>query len=1092
MRKFHLLIILLVFVFCSAKAQDKSNRGTEFWLGYGNNVLFNADFPVNSQTLALYLSSEEAATVTISVNGTLWSKTVDIPANSVDVSVTIPKDGPEDCRIQTEGLYDRAIHIVSTQPIVVYAHQYSTQLSGATLLLPVDTYGYSYYSINYRQPAVGGTPVKNWFFVIASEDNTTVEITPAGETENGKLPGETFTVTLNKGQLYNVFGQLDAAGVTSDLTGSRIVSVAGADGNCHPIAVFSGCSRFLTCDKDGGEIAQQQIFPASAWGTRYLSYHSFYVPTNPFATPFINFYRVMVADPVTVVKKNGVVLTGLINNSFYEYQSDGGDYIEADKPIMVCQYTPNSNACTGSALSPQGDPELLFLTPIEQGIKQARVFNTKNANITVNYLTIIIPNNGISSLLIDGAPVAASQYIIHPNNSNYTVVAKRLLGAAAQHTITSDSAFSAMIYGAGTFESYGYIAGTLINNLNSKSSIKNVYNSNGKPDEFTCPRTPFTVNISIAYKASLLQWHLSEVPGLTPAKDTLITNPLPFDSGLIGGRKYFRYDLSIPLQFSDTGTYRIPFSFTSPEIDHCSHTEKSFAIIHVKLGPTGGFTCSYKGCSGDTALFTGLPDVNGYAIKNYTWQFDDGSKDTAIFVKKIFPEGNHAVAMRVTADNGCVGDSTQTITTFSKPVAGFGFEKNVCAGDSVRFIDSSEVAGGSLTSWFWTFDDGTKTTRNSGAPFYHNYAIVKSYSPSLYVVSAQGCGSDTITKTVSVNNKPSATISYTGKTCEDSTLVFSPAVNANGNTITGGTWLFGNGDMQQVAGSNSVSYVYKNAQNSITVKYVVLAGCESDTATLTIAAIHPAPQANFTATAASYCPQSDIQFNYTGTGNIAAWSWQFGDGSSATQAPSPLTHSYVAGGNYSVSLKVVSANGCGSEPFILPVTIYENPAVNAGPSILKVAGETATLKAFVGNAGSFTYTWSPASFLSSANILNPVTSTPDDIIYKITATGDAGNCTATDTVSVKVLRDIYVPTAFSPNNDGLNDVWNIPGVNNHAGSSVTVFNRWGQIIFQSKGYARPWDGTAGGKQQPVGAYPYIVIPDEKKPLKLTGFVMIVR
>ena len=72
-------------------AQNRSNKGKEFWLGYGNNVLFNHDNPINSQTLVLYLSAEEAAIVKVSVNGTSWSQTVSIPANSVDVSVVIPK-----------------------------------------------------------------------------------------------------------------------------------------------------------------------------------------------------------------------------------------------------------------------------------------------------------------------------------------------------------------------------------------------------------------------------------------------------------------------------------------------------------------------------------------------------------------------------------------------------------------------------------------------------------------------------------------------------------------------------------------------------------------------------------------------------------------------------------------------------------------------------------------------------------------------------------------------------------------------------------------------------------------------------------------
>lgn len=127
------LYIILTIPFYKVTAQDKSNKGTEFWLGYGNSVSFDVvEYNgANNQEQVLYISAEEAAEVTVSVNGTAWSQTVSIPANSVDVSIVLPKDGPDDCRIRNEGVFDRAIHVVSTKPVVVYAHQYNTQLSGA-------------------------------------------------------------------------------------------------------------------------------------------------------------------------------------------------------------------------------------------------------------------------------------------------------------------------------------------------------------------------------------------------------------------------------------------------------------------------------------------------------------------------------------------------------------------------------------------------------------------------------------------------------------------------------------------------------------------------------------------------------------------------------------------------------------------------------------------------------------------------------------------------------------------------------------------------------------------------------------------------
>src|SRR5690349_3408167 len=148
------LIILLIACLSTGLnsiAQDKSNRGKEFWLAYGFNYSFFNESPVNNQELALYISTELPATVTVSITNTGYSQVLNIPANTVDASILVPKSGPNDARTLTDGLQNRNIHIVSDVPVAVYAHVYAPMLSGATMLMPVETYGYSYYSVNYDQ-----------------------------------------------------------------------------------------------------------------------------------------------------------------------------------------------------------------------------------------------------------------------------------------------------------------------------------------------------------------------------------------------------------------------------------------------------------------------------------------------------------------------------------------------------------------------------------------------------------------------------------------------------------------------------------------------------------------------------------------------------------------------------------------------------------------------------------------------------------------------------------------------------------------------------------------------------------------------------
>ena len=350
------LLFLFAAIVYTSSAQNLSNKGKEFWVGYGHNTLFtliaSSGVP-NSQELVLYLSAELATTVRVTINGTAYSQFYNIPANSVIQTLPIPKSGVDDARLTAEGLSTKGIHIESNQPIEAYAHQYGQNSSGATMLMPVETYGYTYYSLNFTQVS-NATPAYSWFYAVASEDNTKLEITPSAVTTAGKAAGVTFNVTLNRGEIYNVFG---AAPGTSgnDLTGSKIKSVVGSDGVCHPIAVFSGSSRMVICG-NSGDVMQQQIFPSSAWGTTYLTYPT--VNSTNVAQTNTNYFRIAVRDPSTVVKRNGVVMGGLINNFYYEFTSTTGDYIQANKPILMSQYIPSSLNCRGI---PNCDPEIVCI-----------------------------------------------------------------------------------------------------------------------------------------------------------------------------------------------------------------------------------------------------------------------------------------------------------------------------------------------------------------------------------------------------------------------------------------------------------------------------------------------------------------------------------------------------------------------------------------------------------------------------------------------------------------------------------------------------------------------------------------------------------
>ena len=745
LRIIFLMLFSLIQCGWSLFAQDRSNSGKEFWLGYGHNVMFNANTGNNSQTFVLYISTTLPATVVVSVPGNGWTQTVVVPANSVDASVIIPKAGLQDARLTGEGLFNRGIHVKADVPIVLNAHQYGLNSSGAMMVMPTETYGYNYYSINCKQ--VSNVDYSHsWFYVVAPEDNTRIEIIPSGITESGRPAGQPFTVDLKRGEVFNVFGKRLRFDSGVDMTGSKILSVAGNDGQCHPVAVFSGSSRNTLCFGNGGDIMQQQVFPSNTWGTRYLTYHTLANANSDLVTPFLNIYRVVVQDPTTIVKRNGNLLTGLTNNFYYEFSSNAGDYIEADKPILVAQFMPSSNACASDATNPYGDPEMFYLSPVEQGIKKVTFYKTRNQYIDFNYVSLILPAAGVSSLRVDGNVVDPLNIIRHPSKNDYAVAVVRLLGAAGQHSVSCDSAFNGMVFGLGYYESYGYNVGTLVNNLNAYASVKNSKSILSGVDSFTCINTPFKASVKVAYKLNRIHWKFSKTNGLNIKADSIINNPFPVDSALVFGRKYYTYSIAADLRLSVAGSYSIPVTYSSTDLDNCSKTEDTVIHVVVKEGPKPVITAPGVLCMGKEANFTGTNNAQGFNVASHQWDFPDGSQGNTRELKKIFTtSGSKTIRYAVLTDNGCMADTSTTVLVVDLSAVAVTKNGRPCVDSSIQFVSSIPSGSTVGATWFWDFGDGRQFSSKSSNMALHAYKkSMTAFSVKHWIAFDQGCKSDTI------------------------------------------------------------------------------------------------------------------------------------------------------------------------------------------------------------------------------------------------------------------------------------------------------------------------------------------------------------
>jgi len=392
-----------------------------------------------------------------------------------------------------------------------------------------------------------------------------------------------------------------------------------------------------------------------------------------------------VKDPNTVVTKNGTPLTGLVNGRYYQYQSEVADYLEADKPIMVAQFmaSTSGNCNTG----PLGDPEMFYISPIEQGVKSVGLYRNNVEVITVNYLTLISPTSAVPSIRIDGSNVFDHSYP-HPNKPGYTVVIKRWVAAKAQCIVTSDSAFTAITYGLGSAESYGYNAGTLVRNLNMNTSFSNTFDSTGTPSKYTCAKTPFRFTAMLPIKPVTLTWQLSKVRNLVPAADITQTNPVPVDSIVANGKVYYKYNLATDYMFTTPGTYYIPVEMSHPDIESCNNKSEVMLEIKVISAPVVDFGIDYSGCIGDVAELDGVVVTeNNAAINSWKWNFADGTTAGTQSVTRTYPAaGTYIEELHIITSEGCIGDTSKEVTVSDPGAAALVKDTiTVCTGTSATF-----------------------------------------------------------------------------------------------------------------------------------------------------------------------------------------------------------------------------------------------------------------------------------------------------------------------------------------------------------------------------------------------------------------------
>ena len=418
-----------------------------------------------------------------------------------------------------------------------------------------------------------------------------------------------------------------------------------------------------------------------------------------------------------------------------------------------------------------------------------------------------------------------------------------------------------------------------------------------------------------------------------------------------------------------------------------------------------------------------------------------------------------------TANGGAGGDGYLTIQVVvaSAPTATAGPpQAPVCPGTTSSIMNGSVSAGATAT---WSGGAGTWTSASDPINATYTPAPTEMGTITLTLIASNSCGADTVSETITINPAPPApTVTSPVSYCINATA--TPLIaTATGSllwytTATGGTGS-STAPTPSTATSGSTTYYVSQTQS----------GCESPRAAITVI-VNPVPTATAGNTAPP-CSNGSITLDASGG---TSYSWSGPNGYSGTgSSPAPFSAAVYGAGTYTVT--VTDANGCTATA----TTIVNAPAIatlEILPSDTTVlSGNPVQLNSVFGGypASSITsYSWTPSTGLSCINCPNPVVSTAsltDSVnLYSLTILYNNGcTVTAMDTIKIEYEASMAVPTAFTPNSDGKNDLYMIlaTGVTSFY---MTIYNRWGERVYESTDITQGWDGTYGGKPEPAEDY----------------------
>ncbi len=557
------------------------------------------------------------------------------------------------------------------------------------------------------------------------------------------------------------------------------------------------------------------------------------------------------------------------------------------------------------------------------------------------------------------------------------------------------------------------------------------------------------------------------------------------------------------------GNYNITLTATNNV--GCAATQVFNGITILEL-PIASFTpSSLNGCAPINITYTNTshPQGNGYpGLLNYNWTFPDNSTQITTNIASttnytINTQGTFTTKLTVTDSFGCISPLGSTAVNITIPTPNYTIDSVLCNHVLVNGVNTS--TGINPLSYQWNIDNvNTLNTSNFTNTFNDNLiGIYQIHKLTLIATDGNGC-IDSISKNIKVTSpKPFESHIYSGANLNNNNTASCPPIIGSfkdSSSYYGSNptfyWSFGNGNHSTLATPQNI-YVFPGTY-SVSLLVTDQFGCKDSISNVSITINGPTSQSLITSNT-TICENKFI-FDTLNTNDVSNLLWEFGDGYSTTDLST--SHNYTLQGDYYTTLHVYDTNNC--EVKYLDTVQVLNNEITANFIVTPNSAEMGSTIVFTDSSiynspiQSWEWHFGDANNTSLLNTSNAAATfiyeTPSNYLATLIIT-DQNGCIDTTFKTITIVGGVEFPTAFTPDNDTKNDVWEIKNIDKlYPNNIVKIYNRWGNLIFASEKGAyskKPWDGKYNDEDLPIGSYFFAIEYNSNKKTD-KGIVSIIR